>query len=173
MGNINNTRIGQSSVNFKGNDLGHTFGGVTFKKKDSYEPIKVDQYGDTPIDQALTGQEVSIVARLAEVTIQNWAVANPADNYGSGGAGSKLEFGGNAGKLLRSVSGLLRIHPTKNSAGDKAEDIVIYNAAVTEIGDVVYTFNSQRYLEVTFTALIDETKAEGDRLGHIGADSIS
>lgn len=173
MGNVGNARMGRATVTFKSNDLGHTLGGVSFTKQDKFEDLKVDEYGDTAIDKALTGQTVLVKTRLAEITLANFAVGMPADSYSTGINGSRVEFGAQAGKLLKSVSGLLRLHPFELASSDKSKDVVIYLAAVTELGENKYTVNEQQYIDVTFTGIIDESKAIGDRLGHIGVDSVS
>lgn len=173
MANIQNVRIGVCSISFNGVDLGHTLGGVSLNYEPSHTDLKVDQYGDTPVDKALTGENLQVVARLAEVTLANLKKAIPAGELETGANGSKLEIGANAGKLMSTEAYQLVLHPIKNGASDYSEDVTIYKAVAVEALNLDYSYDNQRVVEVTFQALIDEAKSVGSRLGHIGVPSIS
>lgn len=173
MGNLQNVRIGACSVTFGGTDLGHTKDGAEFEFERKFEDLMVDQYGETPVDMALTGQNLRIKVFLAEVTAANLEVAIPENNYETGGSGTKVGLGTDAGYLLRADSAELVLHPLKNESSDTTEDITVYKAVSAESVPLNYKIDEQRIVEVTFRALIDETKGNGRRLGHIGPSDFS
>lgn len=173
MANISNVRIGACSVTFGGVSLGHTKDGVEFSFKRSFEDLMVDQYGETVVDKALKGQELTIKCYLAEPNVANLSVAIPEGEYVTGMAGSRIGLGTDAGYTLRGNADELVIHPLKNAVNDTSEDIVIYKAVSIETIPMMYKIDSQRIIEVTFLALVDETYSSGRRLGHIGDATVS
>jgi len=172
-GNIANVKIGVCQVVFNGVDLGHTKDGVSFSYEPDIADVTVDQYGSSPINKVLIGENLQMKLSLAEQTLANMKVALPGASHETGAEGSRLEIGRNCGYELDNEAHLLRLHPIANEASDLSEDVVIYKAVAVEAVETNYKVDEQRVLEVTFQALIDETKSEGNRLGHIGVDSIS
>ena len=168
MSDTANIKIGACTVNYKSVDLGHTWGGVTFSYEPEYVDITADQYGNTPVDKALLGEVVTVVARLNESTVVNFSKAIPLSTLTST---TKATFGKDAGARLGTTGGVLILHPIVNGAS-KADDIILYKAVVSEAVEVEYTNEDERIIEVTFTALVDTTKATGSYLGLIG-DSAS
>lgn len=173
MADISKVRIGPCKVTFNGVDVGHTKGGVSFNYEPSMTDLTVDQYGSSPVDAALTGENLTIVTRLAEITAANIGKAIASAETETGAQGTKVEIGANAGKLMSTVAAQLVLHPLKNADADYSEDVTIYKAFASESVALDYSTEDQRVLEVTFRALIDEGKSVGSRLGHIGVPSIS
>jgi len=171
--NIQNIRIGACFVTFKGKDLGHTKEGVEFEFEREFEDLIVDQYGSTPVDMALTGQNLKVKVALAEPNTYNLSVAIPEGEYESGATDDRLNLGEDAGYQLRGDAGLLVLHPLKNASTNLSEDINVYKAVSVEKISLGYKVDEQRVIEITFRALIDETYGAGRRLGHIGPSLIS
>lgn len=172
MSSISNLRMGACTVTFGGVSLGHTKGGVTFTYSPKFEDLTADQYGDTPIDKVLTGEEVTIKVNLAEPQV---AVLNniiPAGGHTSS-TNERLGIGTDAGYSTRSDAKALVLHPVDRSSSDVTEDITLYKAISAEPVDLNYEVDKQRVFEITFTALVDETYASGRRLGHIGVTNVS
>ena len=172
-GDILNVKIGVCKVTLDDTDLGHTKEGVSFSYEPDIADVGVDQYGSTPIEKILTGENLQIKLQLAEQTLANMKIAIPGGSHETGAQGSRLEIGRNAGYGLSNEAYELRLHPINNEDADLSEDVVIYKAVAVEAFEVGYKVDEQRVLEVTFQALIDEAKSVGNRLGHIGVDSIS
>lgn len=170
---LSNVRIGACSVKFKTRDVGHTLEGVEFNFERSFEDLKVDKYGDMPVDMALTGHNLTIKFKMAEVTLANLDVAIPEGGYQSSTGGTRVNLGTDAGYLLAQDAGELVLHPLKNAASDLTEDIVVYKAVSVEAVPLNYKVNEQRVVEVTMRALVSEDYADGRRLGHIGVTNIS
>lgn len=174
MANANYIRIGQSDVTFNSVALGHTKGGVDVKYDPNYAELNVDQYGKTAVDMALVEEKFTVKAALAEITGANWAVAVPFGTYTSGTApGGSVKGGANAGGVASAYAHALVLHPSKNASSDTGEDITVFKAVVTEAIDVKYNVDAQRVLELTWTALIDETQTAGSRLFRVGPSSVS
>ena len=148
MANISNVRIGVCSVKFGGVDLGHTKDGVEFHFERDFEDLTVDQYGSTPIDKALTGQNLTVVLSLAEPTLDNLNVAIPEGSHAQAGSGAtlkeRLSLGADAGYLLRQDAKPLILHPIKNASTDDSEDITIYQAVSIDEVELDYKIDDQR-----------------------------
>lgn len=173
MSKIENVRIGACSVLLGGVSLGHTKDGAEFQFERSFEDLIVDQFGETPVDKALTGQNLTVKVYLAEPNTSNLHVALPEQGHASGANGERVGLGVDAGVTLRPFAKELVLHPLKNAAADDSEDIHVYLAVSVENVPLNYKVDEQRVIEVTFAALVDETRGNGRRLGHVGAANIS
>lgn len=182
MGRIQDLRMGAMSLKYKGEDLGHTKGGLTFKLDRNFEGMTVDQYGDTLVDLILQGQKATIEVNLAEPSVAKLNLVIPEGNDTVGATGEIMTFGTDAGYSLRNGgsgalggggAGLLVCHPLNKAITDDSEDIQIYMAASSEPIELPYKVKEQRVYKVTFTAFVDETRANGRRLGHVGPLAIS
>lgn len=183
MSRIQDLRMGAMKLTYKGEDLGHTKGGVTFKKDRKFEDMTVDQYGETPIDMILVGERATVEVILAEPSVGNLNRVMPEGHDVVGATGELFTMGTDAGYSLRNGSslagiqgggaGLLVCHPLNKAVGDDSEDIQIYLAASSDPIELPYKVKEQRVFKVVFTAFIDETRANGRRLGHVGPLNIS
>lgn len=173
MSQIANVRIGDCDVFYNSVHLGHTKGGVEFTFEREFEDLTVDQYGSMPVDIALTGQNLTIKAMLAEITNDVMNVAIPEGKYALGTADDKLGLGTDSGYLLRQDAKPLRLHPRSRALTDLSEDVNIWLAVSTENVELGYKIDEQRIIETTFRALVDESQPSGARLGQIGPNAIS
>lgn len=173
MANIQNVRIGDCDLFLDEIHLGHTKGGVDFKFERSFEDLTVDKFGETPLDMALTGQNLTVEANLAEITNDVMNVAVPEGKYAIGSRDDNLGLGTDAGYLLRTDAKPLRLHPRNKPANNFDEDIYVWLAVSSEPLELGFKIDEQRVVKVTFRALVDETQPDGQRLGRIGAAAIS
>lgn len=165
MADITNVHLGACSVSFNGVDLGHTKGGVEVSYEPVFQDLAVDKYGETPVNQVLTGEKLTAKVPLAELTIANLKIAFP--NAVFGGAGNaRVTLGKSAGALQSANAFQLVLHPL--SEGTKAHDVVFYKAVVSSQVVISHKNDEQTIVEVEFTALLDESKADGNYLGLIG-----
>ena len=162
-----NIKIGACTVKLGGTDLGHTKGGVTVVYSPEFADITADQYGNTPVDKALLGEEVRVKVPLSESQVANIGKAIPLGTL-AGAASGRLTVGSNAGARLLSDAAQLVLHPIANAADDLSEDVVIHKAVVDSEVEISFNNEDQRIIEVEFIALIDTTKANGNWLGFIG-----
>jgi len=169
MRTVSNIKIGACSVTYGGTELGHTKGGVTVSYAPSFADITADEYGETPVDKALTGEEISVAVPLAESTIANLLEAIPASTSANGGGAATM--GKTAGHLLSTDAKELVLHPLRNEASDDSEDVVLYKAVATDTVEVNYEVDNEQVVEVTFTGLIDSARSDGALIGHFGSIS--
>lgn len=80
-----NVKLGVCTVLFDGIDLGFTKGGVELEVSTSTHEVTVDQFGDTPIGELITGRMVKATAPLAETTLDNLVAIMPGATLVSDG----------------------------------------------------------------------------------------
>lgn len=167
MPDATNIKIGACSVTFNSVNLGHTKGGVEVTYAPEYADITADQFGNSPVDKALTGELMTVKVPLTETQVANLAVSIPLGTE-TGATDGRVTVGKDAGARLSAVAHQLVLHPLVNSGTDYSDDIVLHKAVVH--GEVVLPFmvDEQRVIEVEFVALIDTTKSAGNYLGHFG-----
>ena len=161
-----NVKIGICSVTYKGVDLGHTKGSVKLSYKPTYEDVVVNTYGKSATDKVLTQEVVEVKVPLAETQVTNIAKMIPTS---TGNTASLSKFGNEAGARLATTAGELLLHPT--AVTGTGEDVAIYKAVISGDIELEYAVDGQRVVEVTFSALIDATKTNGQLFGHFGTIS--
>lgn len=173
--NIDNIRIGPCEIwegdVGTGTLYGHTKGGVTFSFERNFTDLTVDKYGSSPVNMALTGQDLKVTARLAEPVLTYLRKAIPEGQYDSGSQSGKLGLGRDSGYLLRQNAVQLVFKPLGSVNDD--ENIYIWKAVSSETVELDFTVEDQRILEITWRALIDENQPAGYRLGRVGDATIS
>lgn len=173
MANIQNVRMGVCSLNWKTQDLGHTLEGVdlTFDRK--FQDLKVDKYGESPVDSALVGTGLKISTKVAEPVVSLIQRILPEGAFNTGGQGSNIGFAAGEGTTMRQFAGLLTLHPLSKALTDLSEDVNVYLAFPSQALKLNYQVSGQRVYTLEFTALVDEEYTSGRRLGHIGPFLIS
>ncbi len=168
MADITNVKVGTCDVYFNGVHLGHTKGGVEVSYEPEYHEVAVDAYGNTPVEKYLIGERLTAVVPLAEYTIANLNKAIPQST--TAGAGSaRITIGSKAGKAAKVDSAQLILHPVLVSGA--TNDIVFYKAYVDSVVTLAHRNDEEKLIEVTFIALLDESKSDGNYLGLIGDSS--
>jgi hypothetical protein len=166
-----NIKLGVCSVTLNGVDLGLTKGGTELTYKGNWHAITVDQAGTTKIKKILIGEEASVKTNLAEDTLDNLVAAlGGAAQKITDGAKHKVIFGRTPG--FEATSYALVLHPIAAGASLE-EDVTIYKASGN--GDLARAFQleGERIIPVTFEALADLTRTDGDRLMCIGDSSAA
>lgn len=163
-----------SLVTFGGIDLGHTVDGAEIEIEREFTEVKADIYGNTPIDYVLTGQKATVKLKLAEIDPFTMNYVMPENDYDVGSADDHTHFGTRAGYSLRNDAMQLTIAPQGGNA-DGNLTFTFFRAVSTENATVAYKIDEQTVFEVTFTALVDESRAatDGRFLGRMGPANIS
>lgn len=176
MANINNLYVAAGSlITFGGVDLGHTVDGVEISIERELTEVKTDIYGNTPVDMVLAGQKATVKLKLAEITAGIMSYVVPEADWDVGtGSKETLHFGSKAGYSLRNDALELVITPQGKNT-DNSKTITFFKAVSTDNATVAYKIDEQSVFEVTFTALVDETRAatDGRLLGRVGPAAIS
>lgn len=171
--NITNVRMGVCSIVFNGVDCGHTLGGTKVTITRKLTPLKVDKYGDSPVDEVVTDVQMVVDAKVAEPVVSLIKTAMPEGDYEQGASGNRLGVPAGEGAALRQYSATLTLHPLNKAATDTSEDVQVYNAVASSSPVLNYDVAGQRVFDLQFTALVNETEGAGRRLGHIGPVNIS
>ncbi len=165
---------GPCTLTYKGIDVGHTIDGVMLEAERELQEVNVDQYGHTPIDLVLSGNNLRLKFKMAQTEWDQWNIAIPeTSSYDGASTNDRADFGADAGYSLRQDAGLLVLHPMRNAAGDLSDDVTIYQAVSAGNISVPFKIDQQRVLEVEMRALVDESYGTGRRLGHYGPAAVS
>lgn len=167
MSNVTNVKVGICDVYFNGAHLGHTKGGVEVSYEPVYHEVAVDAYGETPVEKYLIGEKWTAKVPLAEYTIANLNIAIPQSTLA--GSNARVTLGAKAGKKATDDAAQLILHPVGASGAEN--DIVLYKAYVDSTVVLPHRNDEERLIEVTFIALLDESKSDGNYLGLIGDSS--
>jgi len=162
---ITNVIVGECTVTFGGTDLGHTKGGVEVAYAPIFKDVTVDKYGETIVEQYLIGEKLTAKVPLAEYTIANLRRAMPQTTF-AGAANTRVTVGAAAGKKSTDDAAVLVLHP--RNEGTRRHDIVFYKAIVAGEVTLPHKVDEEKVVEVTFLALLDETRSDGNYLGLIG-----
>lgn len=165
MADITNVKVGACSVTFNGLDLGHTKGGVELSYEPVYKDVSVDLYGETVVEKYLIGEKFTAKVPLAEYTIANLRNAIPQATF-AGAANTRILIGHQAGQAAKVDSYQLVLHPV--GEGTRKFDVVLHKAYVSSTIMLPHKIDEEKLIEVTFEALLDETKSAGNYLGLIG-----
>lgn len=175
MANISKLKVPAGClVTFGGVDLGHTVDGAEVEIERELTEIKTDLYGNTPVDYVVTGQKATIKLKLAEIHPNTMAYVVPEADWDIGSTDEQVHFGTKAGYSLRQDALELVITPQGGNA-DGNLTITLFKAVSTDNMTLAYKIDEQAVFEVTFTALVDETRAstDGRLLGRMGPANIS
>lgn len=80
-----NVKLGVCTVLFDGVNLGYTKGGVEVEVTTTTHEVTVDQFGETPIAELITGRRVTASVPLAETTLDNLVAIMPGSELISDG----------------------------------------------------------------------------------------
>lgn len=165
---------GPCKIYANGVDMGHTLDGVELTAERELTEVKVDRYGNTPIDYVLTGNHLKVKFKLAQNTWDTWNLAVPeTSSYDGASTNDRADFGADAGYSLRQDAVQLVIHPLKNAPTDFSEDVTLYKAVSSEDVPLPMKIDEQAVVEITMSALVDESYGTGRRLGHFGPAAVS
>ena len=151
-------KAGPCQVTYNSVDLGHTQGGVNVSYDTKWRDVLVDEYGETVVDKVFQGEGLEISMKLTQSQLATLKAIMPKYTAGA----TYLEFGSTVGGKLSSHAAQLQLHPFEESGTD--HDMYVWKAAPA--GTVVwgYTNEGDRVYEVTFVALVDTSKADGEQL---------
>ena len=152
-------------------DLGKTEGGVIINFGTDVVDLTSDQYGTAPEEQVITGQKATIVIPLADITLDNLAIAlnqtklAKLNKYGIPGT----NIVGTALKDTKAQSLLLKKYVSGAVSTDTEDWIRFAKAAPVSTFDYPFSKTDQRIIEVTFTAFPDDD----DNLYYIGDETAA
>lgn len=175
MAQISKLKVAAGSlITFGGVDLGHTVDGAEISIEREFTEVKTDLYGNTPVDMVLAGQKATVKLKLAEIAPGTMSYVVPEADWDVGSTKEHIHFGSKAGYSLRNDALELVITPQGGNA-DGSLTFTFFKAVSTDNMTLAYKIDEQSVFEVTFTALVDESRAstDGRLLGRMGPVAIS
>ena len=158
MPDVQNVKLGPCSLTWDGTDLGFTKGGVEIELTTTKQKVTVDQFGDTEVNEYITGRTVVVRGPLAETDLATLTSVIPGSTLVTDGSDStkkKIEVNSSAGVSLRELAGNLKLHPYGKPSTYTVEDVSIPLAAPS--GDMSFAFraNEERVYAVEFVGYVD------------------
>lgn len=153
-----NVRLGTCVIIYNGSELGFTTGGVEVELSTTTKEIKVDQYGDTPVDDRIMGRTVMVKCPVAETSIEQ--IANTmlgTVRYSTGG--DKIEIRSGTGISLLANAQELILRPVDlhgdGASPDRSEDFIVHLAAAPGALQFAYKYDDQRVFNLEFRGYAD------------------
>lgn len=174
-GALANIENGAVKVTLGANVLGFTSEGVDVDLGPEWNPVQVDEYGETWLDAMHNVSSVEVTMRLSEHSIDQLNRIMEGSKKSIDGGDSKVSVGKSEGFRASTTALALRLHPIFFVTGDsdKSRDLVIHKAFVLSGPTYSYTAAETRIYEVTFKGLVDPTRAQGDQLFSIGTETVN
>lgn len=157
---VNNIQLGACTVTFGTNDLGLTKGGVEVSIATSTYKINVDQFGESEVNEYITGRTASVKTPLAETSLDRFQIMFPGSTIVTDATVStKKKLNGNAaqGVSLRSLADILTLHPKAIISTDKSQDFTLPVASPKGDISFAYKHNEERVYNVEFMGYPDLT----------------
>jgi hypothetical protein len=148
--NTENVKLGVCSVLFDDNDLGFTKGGVEVEVQTNTHVVNVDQFGETPIDELITGRTVQVTVPMAETTLENLVRIMPGSvliTDATDTTKKKVTVSTGTSISLLSLAKELKLRP-KGTTG--ADDFTIPKAMTAGAIQFAYQTDKERVFNVSF-----------------------
>lgn len=151
-----NVKLGVCTVLFDSIDLGFTKGGVDVEVQTSTHEVKVDQYGETPVNELITGRTVSVKVPLAETTLDNLVAIMPGAVLVTDSVTptkKKVVVATGVSTSLLATAKTLVLRP-KGTTG--AEDFTVHKANCPGALNFAYKIDDERVYMAEFKGYADE-----------------
>lgn len=165
--NVRNIRLGQCDITYNSVALGYTNGGVEVTIKNDVQEVAIDQYGSAVAKTYHKGTRIEVKAKLSEYAYATLAQVMNGAVLNEGNTVDEVTIGQKGGIQLSGA--LLKLHPTLVSG--TSQDVEIYKAVVIGESKLPFKLEQETTYEVTWVALVDETKADGSLLARFGIAS--
>jgi len=155
-----NIKMGTCKISLGGADLGLTMGGVEVEVTTSTHETKVDQFGDTIVNERIMGRNIVVKAPLAETTLERMAAVMPAaelitDNTDPQNPKKKVVVKTGVGTSLLDIAAELVLHPIDRPDSDVSEDLTIPLAATAGAMNFAYKYDQERVFNCDFKGYPD------------------
>ncbi len=159
-------KVKSSAMEVKWGDttIGHTQEGTRIEAGHLTRERRVDAYGETIADLVHVGDYLRVRCRVGEETYANLQMIFP---FSLPGASATVYFGYSPGRLGSAKASTISVSSLVAS-DDFA--VYLYKAVARLEGEIPAHVGEDRYYEVVFEALPDESKGEGKKLGRIVGD---
>lgn len=148
-----NISLGTCSVTYNSVDLGLTIGGVEVEVTTETHETKVDQFGETVVNETIIGRNIMAKVPMAETTLDNLVAIMPGAVKTIDGTDPtliKVEVSTAVGTSLFDGAQSLTLHPIANAVGDLSEDLTIPLAATPGGINFAYRLDQERVYVADF-----------------------
>lgn len=129
-----------------------TQGGVVLNYTENTRETNIDQYGDTPVKEHVTGRQASVEVPFAEYDLSKLAQLIPGSTLVGSAGSQRVDVSAvNVVDLYEFAKEVL-IEPIDGTAEDA---VTLYKAAPRTNISYTYDFNNERITNVTFKAYPD------------------
>jgi hypothetical protein len=172
-GDLSAIENGPVRLTYGGAVFGFTMEGVETEYVPSWNVLAVDQFGpETKADLMLNGQQFNIIARIPEFTFTKIRDLFPGSILSTSGPDQVVTVGRAAGLRASTVAKQLILHPIALDLADLSRDVTVHLALVEEGPTSEFQPAEALMREVTFVSLIDDSKADGNKLFAIGVPTV-
>jgi len=161
--------LGPGTVTLDGTDVGYVSApklSLTFTEVEALTAA----YGDTPLDIFRIAEKAEFTVTFDEIGFQNYQKAIQGATRSTSGSDEDITIGTFAGIRMTAME---LLYTPRSSAISTTHALKIWR--VVPVSDRVIDMGIEKpqHLEVTFRALIDESKTDGEKLLRFGNVSVS
>lgn len=143
-----------------GGDLGKTEALDMSMEVEAFD-VTANQSGTVVLDKFVTGMSAEISTTLLQMTKENWSLLIGEGIGGNYTPSSGTEITGygtdSINKSFFDIAGELVLHPLRLAEDDYSRDITLHQCVV-QPASINFDSTEKQGMEVTFTALLDESK---------------
>tara|TARA_R110002167_G_scaffold198805_3_gene401923 strand:- start:2321 stop:3217 length:897 start_codon:yes stop_codon:yes gene_type:complete len=143
-----------------GGDLGKTEALDMSMEVETFD-VSANQSGNLVLDKFITGLSAEISTTLLQMTAENWSLLvgeGTGGNFTPSGGETVTGYGTDSiNKSFFNIAGELRLHPLRLADDDLSRDITLHQCVV-QPASINFDSTEKQGMEVSFTALLDETK---------------
>lgn len=148
--------IGPCRVTFDATDLGATLDNVVVNFALKKADMKADQYGDTLLDQAISGMEVTIETSVAEIRDKDKLKKVFPSLTMIGTSPDALEMVDKIATRQKALAKALTLHPIVEGADTNVDfDYHFYLALPTEESAYTFSATEQGKMKIVWKVLLD------------------
>lgn len=147
---------GAIEVSYYASGLGKTVNGVRITVNESSQDLHTDQDGETPVETRVTGTVVKAEISLADIKIENFALAYKVTATGTSPARTVAVIP-NVGYSLQTNAKMIHFFPYVGGSIDTnlEHQYTIPSGGVVAETDLVFDASTQRAIKMTYTAFPD------------------
>lgn len=161
--------LGPGTLTLDGTDVGYI---SAPKLKLSFTEVEstTAAYGDTPIDTFRIAEKAELTVLFDEIGFQNYQKAIQGATRNTSGSDEDISLGSFAGTRMTAME---LLYTPRNSAISATHAMKMWRVVPVSDREVSFDIDKTQKLEVTFRALIDESKTDGEKLLRFGNVSVS
>jgi len=157
---VPNLDIGPCRVTWNGVDLGATLDKVVTSIKIMKSPLKADQLGDSILDNAISGYDITVTTSLAETRDKTiWNVVFPSADLAGVSPADYLDFNNKVALRDYTRAMPLILHPLVEADASLNLDHYFYKALASEESSLTLDAKDQYKLKLVWRIFPDQSQS--------------